>query len=152
MGLRCPIYILPPHLDLSNREWSLNIMVIEGQRLEMKLEVQISEWRKPSFWASQSFGAQSFCSCLRYYGAGPLQGKKIASSSRHLSVAVLSNNLFPVLSTCFATSEKDRNPKFLLPYCLQSFLEASFAPGSLRRVNAKRCMWARPHLMIHLFL
>ena len=48
MGLR-RFYILPPHLDLSNREWSLSIMVIEGQGLEMKLDVQISEWRKPSF-------------------------------------------------------------------------------------------------------
>lgn len=48
MGLR-RFYILLPHLDLSNRELSQSIMVIEGQRLEMKLEVHISEWRKPSF-------------------------------------------------------------------------------------------------------
>lgn len=56
MGLRCPIYILPPHLDLSNREWSLNIMVIEGQRLEMKLEVQISEGGNPLFEPASPLG------------------------------------------------------------------------------------------------
>lgn len=141
----------PLNLNPSNREWYLSIIVTVGQGLEVELDVHLSKWRKLSFTASQSFGAQPSCSP----DLPPIIDTmelvpwivKIASYSQHQSVVTLSNDLFPAPSTPFTVSEKDKNSK-LSSLLFAIILAVTFALTALRKINANSCVWAMIYWLI----